>query len=203
MPNFELEESLKDKGYENIVGVDEASRGSLIGPVFAGAVVIPLKALPQLQELVRDSKKLSEKKREEAAKLIKATCIWTVATADNYEIDKINILQATKLAIKRAVSVLFDAEYIIIDGNMDFTNEFSLPYQSIIKGDNTSLSIAAASIVAKSAQCSYMYELHKEYPMYGLKNNKGYGTKQHRDSIVRFGPCEVHRKSFKRVREYI
>ena len=104
MPDFELEYQLLDKGYDNIVGVDEAGRGPLIGPVFAGAVLINQEALPQLQSLVKDSKKLSEKKREEASNFIKETCIWSVSSSDNYEVDKINILNATKAAINRAVT---------------------------------------------------------------------------------------------------
>jgi len=203
MPNFDLEIELKDKGYLNIVGCDETSRGSLIGAVFAGAVVIPDDMVQVFEGILDDSKKLSEKKRVEFNHLIKATCSWSIGVASVWEIDDINILNATKLAMSRAISQLTSVDYVLVDGNMFMDDVLSVPYKSIVKGDSKCLSISAASIIAKEAQCQYMYDLDKLYPQYGLAKNKGYGTAMHLKAIAEYGPCDLHRKTFGGVREFI
>lgn len=201
MPNFTFEEELLDKGYLNIAGADETSRGVLIGPVFAGAVILSQDLVPLFSTILDDSKKLSEKKRREYSDLIKASCKWAIGEASTQEVDDLNILEATKLAMFRAWSQLKDVDYLLIDGNMTFA--IDMPYKSIVKGDSKSLSIAAASIIAKDYQCAYMYELDKLYPLYQLANCKGYGTVQHCKAIEKYGPCPEHRQTFKRVREFV
>ena len=179
-----------------ICGVDEAGRGPLAGDVYAAAVIL---APDTIIEGVNDSKKLSEKKREllfdEIVEKAEAYCI---ATASVEEIDEINILQATMLAMKRAVNGLkIKPEMALIDGNkaplLDGVNT-----QTVIKGDATSASIAAASILAKVARDRYMKELAEKYPQYAFEKHKGYGTKLHNELILQHGPSEVHRKTFLR-----
>ena len=203
MPDFSLETVLKEKGYFNIAGSDETSRGSLIGSVFAGAVIITEDLLDVFEKTLNDSKKLSEKKRRELSDLIKATCSWSIGTASVEEIDEINILNATKLAMSRAIDQLAVVDYVLVDGNMHMGDILDIPYESIVKGDVKCLSIAAASIIAKEAQCQYMYDLDKIYPQYGLAKHKGYGTAFHLKAIAEYGPCDIHRKTFGGVREFI
>lgn len=202
MPTFDLEESLQDKGYIYIVGIDECARGNLAGPVFSAAVKVPKDQVEVLLKFAKDSKKLKHKKILELADYIKNTCRWSLGTASPKEIDALNILEATKQAMLRACAKHIGVDYLIVDGNMDLDKVVSVPYSSIIKADATILSVACASIVAKAAQIEYMLELDKKYPQYGFARHKGYGTKEHCESIIRFGVTPVHRKTFKRVREF-
>ena len=196
MPTFELESELLDKGYKYIAGVDEVGRGPLCGPVAAAAVVIDPDLIDLYVKYAKDSKKLSEKKRKELYDLIVASCDYNIVFVDNQVIDKINILNATKLAMKKAIEGLNNCDYVLIDGNMNFGNDLSVPYRSVVKGDDISASIACASIIAKVTRDKYMFDLAKVYPQYGLEKHKGYGTKQHREALDEYGPCPYHRFSF-------
>ena len=176
-------------------GCDEAGRGCLAGPVFAAAVVLgkgfPIKDLD-------DSKKLSERKRDQLRILIerKATS-WFVASVSHGEIDEINILNASFLAMHRSVDKLdLKPELLLIDGNRFNPYKF-IPHQCIVKGDAKFASIAAASILAKTHRDEFMLKMHKKFPVYGWDRNKGYPTKMHRDAIVEYGSCKIHRKSFR------
>ena len=203
MPDFSYEQGLESKGYLHVAGLDETSRGSLIGPVYAGAVILAPDMIEFFGEYVKDSKKLSEKKRNGICDIITSSCAWSIGEASHEEIDAFNILEATKLAMFRAVKALPSADFLLIDGNMKFENIFDVPYESIVKGDDKSLSVAAASIVAKTYQVAQMKLFDRLFPGYGLSKNKGYGTKQHIEAIRELGPCELHRKSFRRVNEYV
>jgi ribonuclease HII len=187
---------LKSFYTENYIeaGCDEAGRGCLAGPVFAAAVILPRDFE---NEILDDSKKLSEKKRYFLREIIeKEACAWAVASIDNYEIDKINILNASIKAMQVAVSKLnIVPEFLIIDGNR-FKKYENIPYQTIIKGDGKYFSIAAASILAKTYRDDFMLKIHDEYSHYNWIKNKGYPTKDHREAILKFGLCEYHRKSF-------
>ena len=180
-------------GYENICGVDEAGRGPLAGDVFAAAVILPK---GYILEGLNDSKKLSEKKREALFDIIKKDAVaYSIQTASVSEIDEINIRNATYLAMRRAIfSLGTPAEYALIDG--DCITELSLPHQCVIKGDAKSLSIAAASILAKVARDRYMKELSEKYPEYLFGKHKGYGTALHTELIKKYGPCPEHRRTF-------
>lgn len=179
--------------YDNVCGVDEAGRGPLAGPVCAAAVILPKNFMI---EGINDSKKLSEKKREQLFSTIKEKAIdYSIAFASEKEIDEINILNATFLAMKRAIAGLrVKPDFILIDGNK--TPDLDTPNTSLIKGDSLSASIAAASILAKVSRDHLMLELSKEYPIYEFCKHKGYGTKLHRDLLKEYGPCEIHRKTF-------
>ncbi len=189
----EFEEALFAEGYSLIAGVDEAGRGPLAGDVYAAAVILPRNFLP---EGLNDSKKLSEKKREALYDVILENALaWAVGTASAEEIDTINILNATHLAMYRALSGLkIKPEFALIDGNP--VKGISIPHNCIVKGDGRSLSIAAASVIAKVSRDRYMQKLDEMYPGYGFAIHKGYGTKAHKEAIFKKGPCEVHRKSF-------
>ena len=181
------------KGYANVCGVDEAGRGPLAGPVYAAAVILP----PGLEiEGVNDSKKLTEKKREALFPEIKEKALaYCVASASEREIDDINILNATYLAMARAVEGLpVKADYALIDGNR--MPRLPIPGETIVKGDGLSMSIACASILAKVTRDHVMMEWDQRYPQYQFAKHKGYGTKLHMDLIRRYGPCELHRQSF-------
>ncbi|WP_320042463.1 ribonuclease HII [uncultured Desulfobacter sp.] len=185
-------------GYKVIAGVDEAGRGPLAGPVVSAAVVLPESFdVPG----INDSKKLSEKKREALFPLIQAQAIaFGIGMADHEEIDRINILQASLLSMKRAVDALqLTPDYLLIDGK--FTINATIEQRPVIKGDALSVSIAAASIMAKVTRDRIMAELDAKYPQYGLKRHKGYPTKAHKEAILTHGPCPVHRKSFKGVKD--
>ena len=190
----------RDKGYQCVAGVDEAGRGPLAGPVVAAAVILPLSA--SLQGL-DDSKKLSEKKREELFPKIQTEAIaYGVAIVNRQVIDDINILQATRLAMKQAVEKLGSVpDLLLIDGNQKI--ESSLDQWAIVKGDAKSFSIAAASVLAKVTRDHLMEENHRKYPQYEFAQHKGYGTKQHRELIAQHGPCPIHRRTFKGVKEYL
>ena len=187
------ERALVDKGYHFVAGVDEVGRGPLAGPVVCAAVVMPL---DDLVIGVDDSKKLSEKKREALAEEIKSKALaYTIVEIDEKTIDEINILEATKLGMKRAVETLEIAPDIVLtDGNM--TIDISIPQKSVIHGDALSYSIGAASIIAKVYRDKLMDEYAKTYPAYAFEKNKGYGTSVHINAIKEQGLCPIHRKTF-------
>ena len=190
---LEYEKDLYAKGYEYICGIDEAGRGPLCGPVVAAAVI--LKKGDKI-EGVNDSKKLSEKKREQLFEQIKKRAVaYSVGIVDEKTIDEINILEATRLAMKKAVEGLSTkAEYALVDAEKKVP--IDIPYTPIIKGDALSESIAAASIIAKVTRDRMIIELDGKYPEYNFAKNKGYGTKQHTDAIKEYGLCPAHRRSF-------
>lgn len=190
---LEYERALYAKGYEFVCGIDEAGRGPLCGPVVAAAVI--LKKDDHI-EGVNDSKKLSEKKREELFETIKERAVaWSVGIVDEETIDRINILEATRLAMKKAVEGLSQKpDFALVDAEKKVP--IDVPYSPIIKGDALSESIAAASIIAKVTRDHMIIELDKEYPEYGFAKNKGYGTKEHTDAILKYGLCKAHRRSF-------
>ena len=194
MPDFELEEAARKRGFKFICGVDEAGRGPLAGPVCAAAVIFPEYCII---EGINDSKKLSEKKREELFKAITENAVsYCVAYGSLEEIEELNILETTFIAMKRAVDGLkIPADFAIIDGNRTPKN-FEIPCQTVVKGDSKSLSVAAASILAKVSRDRLMLEYDERYPQYGFKKHKGYGTKEHIEKILEFGPSEIHRLSF-------
>jgi len=194
-PTYDIEGRLVDAGYVYVVGVDEVGRGAAAGPVVACAVYIPPEQVPHFLFRVKDSKKLSEKKRELLAEEIKERCDVGIGFVDNLVIDRINILQATIQAMSFAVNKVKYVDYIIADGNMNL-DVCGYPYSSIINGDNLSLSIAAASIVAKVYRDDLMRTLHWVYPEYGWLKNKGYLTKEHQEAIKLYGLTDLHRKSF-------
>ena len=193
MPDYEYEARAAENGYTAVCGVDEAGRGPLAGPVCAAAVILPQGLVI---EGLNDSKKLSEKKREMLYDKVTENAIaWSVAFASEKEIDEINILQATFLAMKRAVEGLnVKADYALIDGNrmppLDINGE------TVIKGDSLSMSIAAASIIAKVTRDRLMLEIDKEYPQYLFSQHKGYGTALHYEMLEKHGISPVHRRSF-------
>lgn len=190
---IEYEQSAELKGYKAICGVDEAGRGPLAGPVCAAAVILPPNTII---DGVNDSKKLTEKKREALFDVIKETAVsYSIAYASVEEIESINILNATMLAMKRAVEGLdVKADYAMIDGNK--MPQLDIDGETIVKGDAKSMSIACASILAKVSRDRLLYEYAKEYPQYQFDKHKGYGTSAHREAILEYGPCPYHRMSF-------
>jgi len=190
-PNFKEENKLWKKGFK-VVGLDEAGRGPLAGPVIACAFCFDKKIF---LKGINDSKKLSFKQREEIYNMLKddPNVRWGIGRVSEKVIDKINILEATKLAMKRALKNL-DADFLIIDGN--FSIKSDIPQKSIIKADERVCSCSAASIVAKVVRDRMMINYHKKYPDYGFDKHKGYGTKLHKESIKKKGFCDIHRKSF-------
>ena len=188
------EKALIAKGYRYIIGVDEVGRGPLAGPVVCAAVVMPLDE-NSLIVGVDDSKKLSAKKREQLAKEIKnrALC-YQIIEIDEKQIDEMNILQATRLGMKKAVENLPQGEVVLTDGNM--TLDIALPQQSVVHGDALSYSIGAASIIAKVHRDNLMDEYAKTYPQYAFEKNKGYGTAEHIKGIKEYGLCPIHRRTF-------
>ena len=190
---WQIENSYFEKGIQLICGVDEAGRGPLAGPVCAAAVILP----PNLEiPGLNDSKKLSDKKRRELFPIIKEQALaYGIGLADHREIDDINILQATFLAMERALAQLsIKPELALIDGNRQ--KDFGIPVTTVVQGDSLSASIAAASILAKVTRDDLMLEMDKEYPQYGFAVHKGYGTKAHYAAITEFGPSPVHRMTF-------
>ena len=190
---LEFEKEAAAKGYKAVCGVDEAGRGPLAGPVCAAAVILPENTII---EGVNDSKKLSEKKREALFDVIKEQALsYSIAFASVEEIEEMNILNATMLAMKRAVEGLdVKADYAMIDGNrlpnLDIDSEF------IIKGDAKSMSIACASILAKVSRDRLLYKYAEKFPEYSFDKHKGYGTKVHVEALKKYGPCKYHRLSF-------
>lgn len=182
-------------GYKNICGIDEAGRGPLAGPVYAAAVILPL----DLEiEGLNDSKKLSEKKREQLFDVICEKAIaYSVGIATEKEIDEINILNATFLAMKRAVEGLnIKPDYALVDGNRYPNISESIKEEVVVKGDAKSMSIAAASVLAKVSRDRFMLEMSEQYPQYDFEKHKGYGTKLHYERLAEFGPSPIHRMTF-------
>ena len=193
MPSFEFEEKLYARGYTAVCGCDEAGRGPLCGPVVAAAVILPSGLVI---DGLNDSKKLTEKKREALFEVIKEKAVaYAIAEASPEEIDDINILNASMLAMRRAVEALsVPADFALIDGNC--SRGFKIPTETVVKGDSKSYSIAAASILAKVTRDRGCIELDKEYPEYGIAKHKGYPTKEHMDAVRQHGPAPIYRKSF-------
>lgn len=190
---LEFEQKAIDNGYKAVCGVDEAGRGPLAGPVCAAAVILPENTVI---EGVNDSKKLTEKKRELLFDVIKASALsYSIAYASVEEIEELNILNATMLAMKRAVEALeIKPDFAMIDGNR--VPQLSIDSEPIVKGDAKSMSIACASILAKVSRDRLLYDYARQYPQYGFDKHKGYGTKLHIEKIKEYGPCPYHRMSF-------
>lgn len=188
---YDYEAAAMQKGYKLVCGIDEAGRGPLAGPVSAAAVILPLGLeIPGLN----DSKKLTEKKRELLFDIICEKAVaYGIAMASEKEIDDINILQATYLAMKRALEKI-QCDFALVDGNL--MPSLGIPGETIVGGDGKSPSIAAASILAKVSRDRLMYEYDEKYPCYGFAKHKGYGTKVHSQVILEKGPCEIHRITF-------
>lgn len=190
---WEIEDGFINQGLGVICGVDEAGRGPLAGPVCAAAVILPKHLeIPGLT----DSKKLSDKRRRELFPEIQRQALaYGIGFASEKEIDEINILQATFLAMERALAQLsIMPELALIDGNRE--KDFGIPVKTVIKGDSLSANIAAASILAKVSRDDFMLEMAREYPQYGFEVHKGYGTKAHYDALRLYGPCPIHRQTF-------
>lgn len=190
---WEIEDALFSQGITAICGVDEAGRGPLAGPVCAAAVILPEHLeIPGLN----DSKKLTDKKRRELFPVIQEQAIaYGIAFASEQEIDEMNILQATFLAMRRAIDQLEgNASFALIDGNRE--TDFGLPVMTVVKGDSRSANIAAASVLAKVTRDNLMEEMALKYPEYGFEIHKGYGTKAHYAALTEHGACPIHRKTF-------
>ena len=190
---WEIENARFDQGYEIICGVDEAGRGPLAGPVCAAAVILPKGLeIPGLN----DSKKLTDKKRRELMPMIQQEALaYGIAFASHEEIDEINILQATFLAMERALAQLkIQPDLALIDGNRQ--KDFGIKVETVVKGDSRSANIAAASVLAKVTRDDYMEEMAKVYPGYGFEVHKGYGTKAHYEALRNLGPSPIHRMTF-------
>jgi ribonuclease HII len=203
MPDFNFEYEAIGQGLAPVVGVDEAGRGPWAGPVVAGAAILDIETLPESLRLgLDDSKKVKAEKREILFYLLLAHAKTGVGIASVQEIDKINILQATMLAMKRAVEDLgITPGMVLVDGNR--LPDWPYASQAIIKGDGRSLSIAAGSIVAKVSRDHIMADLAQDHPQYGWERNAGYGTKQQQQGLVEFGICQHHRRSFKPIRKIL
>ena len=193
MPSFEFEEKYLSEGYKIICGTDEAGRGPLAGPVCAAAVILPLGYMP---EDLNDSKKLTEKKRDLLFDLIRENAIsYGIAFASVEEIDSLNILNASQLAMRRAVAMLSPTpDLVLVDGNV--ARGFEMKAVPIVKGDFLSASISAASILAKTARDRLMKELDEQYPEYQLSKHKGYPTPLHMQLVRELGPSPIHRRTF-------
>lgn len=190
---WEIEDELYASGVQIICGVDEAGRGPLAGPVCAAAVILPTHLeIPGLN----DSKKLTDKRRRELYPLIKEKALaYGIAFADHKEIDEINILQATYLAMERALAKLsIKPDIALIDGNR--AKDFGLPVKTVVHGDSLSANIAAASILAKVTRDDVMLQMAESYPQYRFEVHKGYGTKAHYEALAQYGPCPIHRMTF-------
>ena len=202
MPDLFFEKNLVESGYKYVAGVDEAGRGPLAGPVVAAAVILPEEFS---SNQLNDSKKLSSSKREKIYNElvnVDSKVISAFSVIDEVVIDKINILRATHRAMAQASSNLsIEPSFVIIDGMP--IKDFPFNNESIIKGDSKSLSIAAASVIAKVERDRIMLNYSKEYPEYKFEKHKGYGTKLHLDALKKFGPCKIHRKSFAPVKKFL
>ena len=201
MPSYDIERALRAEGYAVVCGIDEAGRGPLCGSVVAAACILPDGLeIPELN----DSKKLTPKKRDKLFDLILQNAVaYGIAEATVEEIDTLNILEADLLAMRRAIDNLhtpdgqpYRADYALIDGNI--SRDFQIPARAVIKGDSLSMSIAAASILAKVTRDRMCEDMDKAYPMYGIAKHKGYGTKAHMDALRAYGPSPIHRKKFVR-----
>lgn len=198
MPDYSIEKQYNEQGYSVICGVDEAGRGPLCGPVVAAACILPDGLYI---EGLNDSKKLTEKKREKLFDIIKESAIaYCIAQASVEEINELNILEADLLAMRRAIDGLsIPADLALIDGNI--ARDFQIPAVPVIKGDATSMNIAAASILAKVTRDRMCIDLDRDYPEYGIAKHKGYGTKDHMNALRTYGPSPIHRKQFIRFLE--
>lgn len=197
MSMWEVESLYREKGYLAVCGADEAGAGPLAGPVYAAAVILPFGLdIPGLN----DSKQVSEKRREALFPMIQEKAVaWAIASVSAPEIDQTDILTARMKAMEQAISQLSPRpDFALIDGNRDHGRgaAITLEHACIVKGDSLSASIAAASILAKVSRDHVMVELDKTYPQYGFAKHKGYGTKEHREAIARYGPCPEHRRTF-------
>ncbi|MEO5913520.1 MAG: ribonuclease HII [Luteolibacter sp.] len=200
MPDLSLETALQARGFLKIAGIDEAGRGPLAGPVAAAAVILPRGFTC---DGLDDSKKISARKRESLYLTLTSDTriLWAVATADREEIDRLNILRATHLAMRRAAEGLsISPDHCLIDGLP--VKNFPLPHDGIVKGDGLSLSIAAASIIAKVTRDRIMLAIDREFPQFGFAKHQGYGTKAHLEALRNHGPCCHHRRSFQPVAQY-
>lgn len=195
MVDFEIEREYAAKGFKLICGIDEAGRGPLAGPVYAAAVILPDGC--EIEGL-NDSKKLTEKKREALFDVVRQKALyWGIGSADEKEIDEINILQATFLAMRRAVENMgIKPDLALVDGNQKPHIADGIEEVTVIKGDAKSMSIAAASILAKVSRDRFMLEIAEKYPEYEFPKHKGYGTKLHYEKIAEYGVSDIHRKSF-------
>lgn len=193
MPTFVYENDKYEKGFTAVCGCDEAGRGPLCGPVVAAAVILPKGAVI---DGLDDSKKLTEKKRERLFDVIREVAVaYAIAEASPEEIDEINILNASMLAMRRAVDALsVKADFALIDGNC--SRGFTIPTETVVKGDSKSYSIAAASVLAKVTRDRICIEQDKEYPEYNIAKHKGYPTKEHMEAVKKYGPAPIHRKTF-------
>lgn len=193
MPDYSIEQELALKGYKNICGVDEAGRGPLCGPVVAAACILPDGLFI---EGLNDSKKLTEKKREALFDIICESAVaYCIAEASVEEINKLNILEADLLAMRRAIDGLsVKADFAIIDGNI--ARDFQIPAMAVVKGDSRSMNIAAASILAKVTRDRMCIDLDAQYPQYEIAKHKGYGTKAHMEALRKYGPSPIHRTKF-------
>ena len=209
--NLLYEQHVRAHGYERIVGLDEAGRGTWAGPVCAAAVALPLerKHLTKLLTGVRDSKELSPREREDVVELIKATAsAWGLGSADGVEVDTLGIVPATKLAMARALESLmaqfpnYDIQCLFLDALVWPEMATCYPQFSIVDGDARSLTIAAASVLAKVWRDAQMREWDTVYPVYGFAAHKGYGSPQHMAALRQYGPCPLHRMSFKPLRVF-
>lgn len=190
---WRIEHGCFERGYRLVAGVDEAGRGPLAGPVYAAAVILPVDFyLPG----INDSKKIAEKKREQLYELIiQEAKAYSVCAVDERVIDEINILNATYKAMNGAVDMLSETpDYVLIDGNR--IEGMAQAHETVVKGDAKSISIAAASILAKVSRDHYMLKMDQQYPEYGFAAHKGYGTKAHNEAILKYGPCPIHRRTF-------
>lgn len=200
--NLNTEQDIFNQGHKLVGALDEAGRGPLAGPVVAACVLVSpdMKISEDLLVAVKDSKKLTEKKRGELFEIINKDFRVGIGVCDHETIDRINILEATFLAMKKALGALREKpEFIILDGKFPIPN-LSIKQKAIIKGDDSVFSIAAASIVAKVTRDKMILEAHEKYPQYGFDKHKGYGTKAHMEALKQYGPCGIHRKSFEPVR---
>ena len=199
LPKLNFEQDLWQSGLSYVAGFDEAGRGAMAGPVAVGAVILPADAphLPRTLAGVRDSKQMTPRQRDLCAPIIKETALaWNVAFASPEEIDQLGIVAATRLAAMRALMALsLVPDYLLTDFRLELP-EFDISQTSLVKGDALSLSIASASVLAKTSRDALMRELDTQYPGYGLGQNKGYGTQAHRSAMMRLGYSPVHRKSF-------
>ena len=200
-PNLKEEKNLWRAGFKIVAGLDEAGRGPLAGPVVAAAVVVlDFKNIKNIKG-INDSKKISKKNREKFYKILtnSPNIKWGIGIVSEKVIDKINILEATKLAMAKSIEKL-NPDFLLLDGN--FKIKSIIPQQSIVAGDQKVISIVMASIIAKVTRDKIMQKMHKKYPQYGFDKHKGYGTKLHFATLEKFGPCVIHRKSFYPVSKY-
>ena len=203
-PTLEYENQLWEDGFRVIAGLDEAGRGAWAGPVFAAAVVLPTdNRVLDLLNGVRDSKCMTPKQRERWRGCIQSASVaWTIGSASHLEIDETGIVPATCLAMQRAIDQLvYEPNYLLVD--YIHIRDCSCPQLSLPKGDCQSLSIAAASVLAKTARDEYMIQLDQQFPGYGFAQHKGYGTAQHRSAVEKLGPCIVHRRSFNPIKTFL